>query len=446
MPTGVPRSAAKRYDFAPLNQAPFFYSRVSEPEQLETAGHALDLEPTKSDLTATVLNQVNKALQTSSQGIPPEFANAWEWAAHWVRANGVTLPPDTSHYRGLRNWFCYQVNRYKKNQLSAKSRVSLAAYGIDLSKYRAENTGRGERMNDDLYVQALRQHFVEHGTYNLHENCGAGLLQWQTRLLNSYTARGTSTRMRHIAVQLTGFAFGQWLRPGEPSIPDEQLDWWTHAAEFQLATQDCPAFRGRIDPATPRHLRTWALAQITLADRRSLSPRQRGELLSLNLLARPAHRMSQRKSAELARARGAQTARPPFGERERDLKTFLGATLLAHLLRSNAKLTAIYSTFCITPAQFARIRNALTPLMLQIVSLSTKTNILGLRKTYRLHSSTFDALQCATELPSEAYEAFRPSKAKRIEQLAAVILQIRDAMRRIDVQQDLLRPDLPFAH
>jgi hypothetical protein len=149
--------------------------------------------------------------------------------------------------------------------------------------------------------------------------------------------------------------------------------------------------------------------------------------------------LSQQKSVALAVARGSNIVTQHFGKRERDVKTFLGATLLAHLLRSNAELTTIYSTLSIAPAQFARMREALVPLMLQIVSLSTRTNLHTLRKIYRDFNEEFESLRNVGELPSAAYESLRPTHAKRIEQLASVILQVRDAMRRINVRQDLLR-------
>lgn len=446
MTTNLSRATNTKPLFANLDQALNRFEQLSERTPQERAAHAVNLVAPGAELPPALAKHIHKALQTRSQGIPAEFENAWAWAAHWVKQNGVTLPPDTSYYRGLRNWFCYQVNMHKKDKLSKKSSEMLARYGIDLSKYRANNTGRGQRMDDDFFIAELRKHFAIHDTYNLTEDSCPDMQKWQTRLLNSFCTGGTSTRMRNIAAQLPGFTYGQWLRPGEAPVPSYQYSWWARAAVFRIATQDCPAFRGRIDVATPAHLREWAYEQINMARRKLLTPRQRGELMSLNLIARTEYKLSQQKSVTLALARGHGNVTTHFGKRERDVKTFLGATLLAHLLRSNAELTTVYSSLRIAPAQFARMRADLAPLMPQIVSLSTKTNLNILRRIYRNFNEEFEALKNLSELPCAAYENLRPTQAKRIEQLATVILHIRDGMRRINVRQDLVRSEAPQVH
>lgn len=446
MPTPISSAPSASKHFAALGHAINSFERLCQDAESNREAHALDLDASDAELAPAMAKHINKALHTKSQGIPPEFANAWAWASDWIKGNGVTLPPDTSYYRGLRNWFCYQVSMYKKNKLSNKSLALLSKHKIDLSKYRAVNTGRGHRMDDAFFIQALRQHHASHGTYDLNPDSSSDLQKWQTRLLDSYRAGGTSTRMRHIALQLPGFTYGQWLRPDEPPVPSSQYSWWARAAEFRIATQDCPAFRGRIDLATPAYLREWASEQIGLAGKRLLSPRQRGELMTLNLISRTEHRLSQQKSMALALARGSNIVTQHFGKRERDVKTFLGASLLAHLLRSNAELTTIYSTLSIAPAQFGRMREALAPLMLQIVSLSTKTNLHILRRIYRDFNEEFEFVKHVGELPCAVYESLRPKQAKRIEQLANVIMQVRDTMRRINVRQDLLRADTGQTH
>ncbi|MFC6282104.1 MULTISPECIES: hypothetical protein [Polaromonas] len=441
MSTSISSAKSGPQQFAALDQALKNFDRLSVRPPAGQPAHAPDLDAAGAELPPLLARHISKALNTTSQGIPPEFANAWEWAASWVSENGVTLPPDTSYYRGLRNWFCYQVSMNKKNKLSAKSRALLAQHKIDLSKYRADNTGRGHRMDDDFYIHALRQHHAKHNTYDLNADCSPDLLQWQKRLLDSYFAGGTSTRMRGIALQLAGFTYGQWQRPGEAPIPSNQYSWWLRAGEFRIATQDRPAFRGRIDLTTPAHLREWASEQIGLAGKRQLSPRQRGELMTLNLITRSEHRLSQQKSVALAMARGTHNESQIFGKRERDLKTFLGATLLAHLLRSNAELSTVYGTLSIAPAQVARMRDELAPLMEQIVSLSTKTNLNALRKIYGTFTEEFEGSKTLVALPGAAIETLRPKQAKRIEQLANIVIQVRDAMRRINVRQDLARAD-----
>lgn len=436
-----PESAAKHFEN--LNQALKGFDRVRA--DASEVPSILTLTP-EMRMPAALAKHVTKSLHTRSNGIPDSFDNAWAWAAHWIKVNGVTLPPDTTEYRSLRNWFCYQVNMFKKNKLSEKSRALLTRHGIDLSLYRADNTGRGHRMNDDQLIQELLQHHAHHHTYDLNADSSADLKQWQTRLLDSYRAGGTSTRMRKIAAQLPGFVYGHWMRPGEVPIPSTQYGWWSRAAEFRIATQDCPAFRGRIDLATPAHLREWASEQIGLAAKRQLSPRQRGEMMTLNLLSRTHHQLSQQKSLALSKARNSDNVTQLFGKRERDVKTFLGATLLAHLLRSNAELTTVYSTLSVPPAQFAKMRDELAALMPQIESLSTKTNLHLLRKIYRNYHDRFESMKRVSELPSTAFEGMRTSQARRIEQLAGVILQLRDSMRRINVRQDLVRCDVVHSH
>jgi hypothetical protein len=446
MITHISRLKSAPKNFAALDQALKSFEQLSDRTTEERVAHALDLDAPGAELPPALAKHIDKALHTRSQGIPDEFDSAWAWASDWVKKNGVTLPPDTSYYRGLRNWFCFQVSMYKKKKLSDKSKDLLARYNIDLSLYRADNTGRGHRMNDDLFIQTLRQHHTTHGTYDLNCDSNPNLLKWQTRLLDSYRAGGTSSRMRNIALQLPGFSYGQWLRPGDPPVPSNQFSWWARAADFRAATHDCPAFRGRIDPATPTHLREWASEQIGLTGRKLLTPRQRGELMSLNLIARAEHRISQAKALALAKARGTDNVTQFFGKRERDLQTFLGATLLAHFLRNNTELTTIYSTLSIAPAQFSRARTALAPLMVEIVSLSTKVNLNRLRKVYRTFHEEFEAVKNACELPAAAFAELRPKEAKRIERLAAVILGLRDTMRRINIRQDLAREDVAQMH
>lgn len=440
------RNNASQTPFETLSQALQSFDRLTQSTHDDRASHALDIKAPEVEIPKKLAKHVNKALHTKAKGIPAEFENAWAWAAHWIKENGVTLPPDTSYYRSLRNWFCYQVNMHKKNKLSKKSSELLARHGIDLSQYRADNTGRGQRMNDECFIGQLRQHFDQHGTYNLSEDSSEGLQLWQTRLLDSYRASGMSKRMRTIAAQLTGFTYGQWLRPGDACIPSNQYSWWARAAEFRIATQNCPAFRGRIDLATPAHLREWASEQISLTNRKLLSSRQRGELMALNLIARTEHKLSQQKSVALAFARGYGDDIKSFGIRERDVKTFLGSTLLAHLLRSNAELTTVYSKLSISPAQFAKMRAELDPLMPQIASLGTKTNLNILRKIYRNSNKELEALKNISELTFEASESLRPAHAKRIEQLAVVIMKVRDAMCRINVRQDLVCSDALRLH
>lgn len=137
---------------APLRRATLGPSLANQQNALLPPTHALNSidtsvtwhsaqAPAEPEAAAPVPAHVRKALQTKAQGVPALYANAWEWAAAWIASNGVTLPPDTSEYRSLRNWFCYQVSNFKKKKLSPQSEELLQRYGIDLSLYRADNTG-----------------------------------------------------------------------------------------------------------------------------------------------------------------------------------------------------------------------------------------------------------------------------------------------------------------
>ena len=152
MTTTLSRATSTEQQFAALDLALKSFERLSKSTTEEREAHDLELDAPGADLPPALAKHINKALQTKSEGIPAEFESAWAWAAHWVKENGMTLPPDTSYYRSLRNWFCYKVAMHKKCTLSKKSSQLLASYGIDLSKYRADNTGRGQRMDDNFFI------------------------------------------------------------------------------------------------------------------------------------------------------------------------------------------------------------------------------------------------------------------------------------------------------
>jgi len=386
-----------------------------------------------------LVKQVQHALATKAQGIPAEFADAWEWAAHWTQHHGVTLPPDTNELRSLRNFFCYQMSMFKKNKLSAKSAAKFAKHGIDLARYKAPGTGSGKRLDDEACLQHLKAHYAAHGTYDLHAGCTALLLTWQIRLLKTYCASGQSARMRAIAAALPGFSFGSWLKPGETPIPSSEYGWWAIAREFRVAAKTKPAFRGKVDPAMSVKLRTWASEQLALQKQGLLSARQAGELRSLQIAARPSHRRSQEKAALLASARSHDSLGDAEmrGKCQRDVTTFLGATLLVTMVRHGAASTNIYRKLCVYPAQYARMAAAMEPFIQRLDAMATKSNLTRVRAIYKDDPKLCESMFKMGKLPVNAYADLTADQGERIALLAQGILQVRDTMRRMNVRQDL---------
>lgn len=389
--------------------------------------------------TTALTRQVQRALATKAQGIPAAFADAWEWAAHWTALHGVTLPPDTSELRSLRNFFCYQVGMFKKNQLSPKSAAKFAQHGIDLARYQAPGTGSGDRLDDEACLQLLQAHYASHGSYDLQEDSPALLLAWQTRLLKTYCTSGQSGRMRALAAALPGFSYGHWLKPGEAAVPSSEFSWWSRAREFRTAAKTRPPFRGRIDPEMSVQLRLWASEQIALLKQGSLSSRQRGELLSMDICARASHRRSQEKASLLASARSAISplASETHGTCQRDVTHFLGASLLVTLVRHGAGGISIYRKLGVYPAQYARMQMAIEPVMLRLEALATKSNLSLLRAIHRDDPAQCESLAKLGKLPVNVYADLTTRQARRLEVLAQGVLEIRDSMRRMHVRQEL---------
>lgn len=418
----------------------------SEPHAADAQqGRVFDLDALDAQIPPSTVRRVQKSLSTQSKGVPAQFDNAWHWASDWISKHGVTLPPDTSEYRSLRNWFCYQVNQFKKGELSKRSKELLAKYQIDLSQYRAPNTGTGQMLDDQTLILRLQMHYAITGSYDLTEDADAELLMWQRRLLDCYMHRGTSTRMRLIEAQLPGFRYGLWMLPNETPIHRTQMGWWHRAGEFRRAAEKFPAFRGKIDPDTPAYLGMWASDQIAAAREGKLTRRQGAELTSLGLLATRDHQRSQAREVVLTALRSRSTtdqpqATPFFGRRERDLKTFLGVSLLARLLKRNATLRDIYSTLSISPSQFARVKKSMELLMVQLMCLCKRNDLRDVRMLYRTYSNEFDQARNIDSLPDSVFSTLPGNRGQDIRKLASLLLEVRDLMRQIHVRQDI--PDL----
>ena len=412
---------------------------VATSARMRTADAATLMAKSMGQLQGTTAKQVAHALSTQAQGVPEQFDDAWHWAADWVKTHGVTLPPDTSALRSLRNFFCYQVSMFKKGKLSRKSAERFAHYGIDLASYHAPSAVRSVRRDYGQLFTLLCTHYEKHGSYDLTHQSDAQLIAWQKRLLRTYFTLGVSARMREFAATLPGFSFGAWLRPGEASIPSSEYSWWSQALAFRTAAKTKPAFRGKLDPSMHASLREWASNQIEAVRQGGLSPRQRGELRTLNIITRTSTKHSQRKSAVLATMReeaGTGGGRAN-SKRDRDVTTFRGASLLAGLLYKDAPKGTIYRNLCVNPAQYARMLGAIEAILPDIQKLAHHTNLNFVRTIHSQDPDECDALARLGKLPINAYADFTVAQTGRLERLMQVIVEIGDAMRRINVRQDL---------
>lgn len=431
-PSGLANTGAVSLDT--LNGAQLIANEAAFGKAAHLVRHSVEAK----SVDAAVATRVQKILTTRSTGVPAEFESAWHWAGAWVKAHGVTLPPDTTELRSLRNWFCYQVNMFKKRKLSAKSLARLEHHQIDLALYRAPNTGRGTLMDDQGMVESLQQIHSTTGSYNLAADTDEEMLSWQRRLMTNFFARGRSARMREIEASLAGFKFGAWLRPGDAPVPTSQDSWWSTAQSFELTTANAPAFRGVVDKRTPEQLAVWATQQISAAAAGKISPRQRGELLSLGILATQEHlRTGEREKALLeARSANGQSHRT---NRERDLKTFLGAALLARLLYRQAGMLEIYSALGITPHQYSRLMTALQPLQEKLRLMVDMNRLRDVRKVYKANSEIFDAVRSFEDLPEVIFCDHAKGAAKRTVVLAKLLIEVREIIKFHDVRQTIVK-------
>lgn len=397
----------------------------------------LDQAGFEESVTSSLERRAQRAAATRAGGIPPQFAHAWAWAADWVASNGVTLPPDTNEYRSLRNWFSYQVNAFKKGTLSERSKTLLAKYDIDLSLYRAPNTGRGTLIDDSAMIHRMAEIHAISGSYDMPAEAPPELIQWQARLLECFRMRGTSARMRAIEASLPGLRIGTWLRPDETPIPARQLGWWARAQEFRNATAEFQAYAGVVDPRTPAYLTLWAFDQRRACDEGVLTLRQKGELRALGLLANQDAARSRQRAGALAQARaafGGEMA-TAHANRDRSLKSFAGVCLYMRMAQRNAPLRHFYAMFALNPVHLHRVQSALNLLMVPMIALATPHRLGQLRAIYAKHRAHFDIASNVQELPEGIFGTDAGDQALR--RLADLAFEVREQTRALDVRQDL---------
>lgn len=311
-----------------------------------------------TSVTPGIRKVVQQVTDTKTQGVPPEFSSPFEWAAHWVKLKGVTLPPDTNEFRTLRNWFCYKFDQFKKGALGQKNIDLLEKHGIDFGLYEALNTGKGEREADGPHIGLLRAWHAIHGTYDLDMTADAKLLGWQAKLVTSFTSGGASSRMRGIVEKLPGLCLGLWRRPTDKPWSADIKTWWEQAASFERAAKTHPPFRGSIHPEMPKEFTDWGRTQIACWVAGSITARRRGWMRGIGLVANMDRIRVEAKRAMIAvEARGGEDKIESYRKRDYRIDHLLGAFMSFRMLARNANDRELCTSFSLTPAQAIKLRS-----------------------------------------------------------------------------------------
>lgn len=405
-------------------------------------GHPLAGTQVPAQRDHHIIRRVEHLVQTAIEA-KPTSSDPFKLAQAWVQKHGVTLPPDTPETRSLRNWFCFKVQRFKKGTETEANKRLLAEHGIDLSQYRALNTGRGERPDDAPLVAKLQKWHRKHRTYDLGPNADADLRQWQDRLLIAYTARGRSARMVEIEAQCPGLNYSTWCRPGEQANTGDE-HWWENVRLWRELCETTPAYRGQLDPNTPSKLLMWATQQQHRVE--SLTDRQRGELQDLGILWSDTDRNRHRLREATLRM-----AREPFAEtqvRERDLHTVLGACLFVRLIVRDMPLLDIYATLAITPPTHRRLMSAIIPLLKDIKTHCTIARIRAIRLLLQDHGG-FERLALlhhqqthpTPEILEYLYESAGKVQAEGLWDATRTIMAVHTAFKTLRIAQDIPNAD-----
>lgn len=373
------------------------------------------------------------ALATGSLPIPDEFQGSrLLWAAAWCKENGVTLPPDTCELRSLRNWFCNQLQRWKKKKHSPEEAEELVANGIDFSQYKALNTGKGARDSDEACVSMLKNWRAQHGSYDLADDAPASLLAWQKKCLARFFADGRSKRMLEIEAELSGFEFVMWRAPYHAAHSQEFIKWMDKARAFEIAAKAAPAFRGQFHPAMDPALVAWAKHQQKSSN---VEPRVRGVLLDLHILANASQiEVNNTRESHLADARAlGSNERPPSAYSERRLTRFLGTALFARKIHKGASDMELMTEFAITPDGLDRAKSALDT---QITSAIGQSAFLGhLRHCRNLFNTMYESDSAARFIdPADAPHYAIPRIARPT---LAVLMTLHERFAAMRIPQEL---------
>lgn len=427
---------------APLEAGPLF-TEHAEPCEAQVPANASRIEGPDNVLLQARPGELKRAVReaTSHSGpVPTQFGGDRAlWAQAWLREHGMTLPPLTTEYKSLRNWFCFQYQRWKKGSTTEEETAKLAALGIDFSQYKALNTGKGEREDDGPRIAQMRRWHEQHGSYDLTEHADAGLIKWQGRLLAQFAASGRSKRLGAIERQLPGLEYGRWRRPGDTRAPDAQ--WWLWAKRFRIQSQLTPAFRGVLHPDTPPDLLEWAEQQrhrCAKGDVRAsgITAGQRGELHDLGVLGQPAQRAVHKRRENVRKALVGPERLPPS---DRRLTTFLGAALLVRLLAKDSDTRALWVELAISPADCERLLAATARQRKQLRERGFET-LRRLLPTCRQLDTAYPGIFAAASLRRlrDPARGERPAVLTGdIAALGALIEQIRLTCVNMQLPQDL---------
>lgn len=262
-----------------------------------------------------------------SSGLPPQYTNPFEWAQDWCKENGMSLPPDTTELRSLRNWFCFKLNQFKKGKLGEKNEALLAHYGLDFSQYEALNTGGGKRDSDRPFIEQLKHLKAITGSYDISLNSPGDLIEWQDKLLCRFESDGKSRRMKELFQDLQNFNFGIWLRPNDMKPSVEVQAWWDMAAQYEALAVRFSPHLGVQHPEMPKAMRDWATNQQSLAVRNELPKRANGWMRGVGLLINAARQRvgAERLQASMEKA-GGEKSLNRYGANDRRLSSIRGAT------------------------------------------------------------------------------------------------------------------------
>ena len=335
------------------------------------------------------------ASDTRSQGLPSEYANPFEWAQAWVEDNGMTLPPNTSEYRSLRNWFCFKLNQWKKERLGEKNEALLAVYGLDFSQYEALKTGRGNRHSDIQMIEMLRAWKARRNTYDLSHEASADLLDWQARLIDRFSDDGASRRIKDILETIPDLHIGLWRRPGDPPASDIDKAWWSKATEYELLAISMAPHQGEQHPMMPEDMQQWASQQVTQTS--SVPTRAMGWMRGIGLVVNQTRiRVGKKRLSASLEKRGGEAYLRGYGTEDRRISTMKGALAAIRMLTYGSSDKAMCIQFDLVPAQVVKIRAFLERLNL----------------TKRFHG--YDITPCRMIVIANP-KAFSPSFMKSIE-------------------------------
>jgi hypothetical protein len=359
--------------------------------------------------TPGLTKRIANAVSTTSLPIPQQFnGSRLEWAADWCKSNGVTLPPDTSEYRSLRNWFCFQLQRWKKNKHTCDEALTLLEAGIDFAKYRAPNTGKAIMEPDEVYMKLLVAWKLEHGSFDLTADAPPDLQTWQKKTLTRFYVAGRSERLKKFESQVPGFRFALWRAPHEKPFSRGLLDWMNDARAFELAAGTTPAFRGNFDPRMDPKLVEWGKRQQEHCEMFRIPPRMRGVLHDLSILINRSE-IAQNTARETLLAAERDYAPSKIGGSDRRLSSFLGAALFARKVHRSASDLELMTTFAISPGALLAARQACER-HLPIFQKSTfRAHLTACRQIFlNAEFSTRDEFSylCYSRLPNSALPSF----------------------------------------